>query len=326
MKRRDFIALVGAAAVRPVVARAEKSAVPVVGYLSYTSPGERPTLLAAFLRGLEQAGYVAGQNVKMEYRSADGHYERLPALAAELTALPVAVIAATGGEASGRAAKGVKSQIPIVFTTGGDPVKAGLVESLNRPGGNATGMSLVAYELDAKRIQMLHELVPKAKTVGVLVNAKSPSVPSAVADMQSAADATGLQLVTFEAGADADLEATFSSLRSRHIDALLITTNPFYEGKRQQIVTLAQHYSVPVLYPWREYTVAGGLISYGANFTEFYRQAGLYAGRILNGEKAADLPVVEATKLELLVNLKTARALGVEVPTALQLRADEVIE
>jgi putative tryptophan/tyrosine transport system substrate-binding protein len=327
MKRREFIALLGSAASAwALAARAQQRSVPVIGYLSFTSPDERPTLLAAFLQGLEEANYVVGQNVAIEYRSAAGHYERLPALAAELVNLPAAVIAATGGEASGKAAKSATSQIPIVFTMGTDPVIAGLVASLNRPGGNVTGVSLVGYELDAKRLQLLHELVPKATTIGVLANVKNPSVQPALAAMKAAADVNKQRLVMLDAGTEAELESTFASLQSQRIDALLITTNPFYEGRRDQLVALAKRYSVPVLYPWREYSVVGGLISYGTSFTESYRQAGLYVGRILNGEKPADLPVVQATKFEFVLNLKTAKTLGIDVPTAIVLRADEVIE
>ena len=327
MRRREFIALLGSAASAwPLAARAQQRSVPVIGYLSFTSPDERPTLLAAFLQGLEEANYVVGQNVAIEYRSAAGHYERLPALAAELVNLPAAVIAATGGEASGKAAKSATSQIPIVFTTGTDPVKAGLVASLNRPGGNITGITLIGYELDAKRLQLLHELVPKATTIGVVVNTKTPSVPPALPDMKTAADLNGQRLAILDAGTEDELESMFASLKSHRIDALLITTNPFYEGRRQRLVALAERYSVPVLYPWREYSVLGGLISYGASFTDSYRHAGLYVGRILHGEKPADLPVMEPTKFELLINLKTAKALGIDVPTSVLLRADEVIE
>ena len=326
MKRREVIAALGSAAAWPLVARAQQPAMPVIGYLSFTSPDERPTLLTAFLQGLEQAGYAPGRNVKIEYRSAEGHYERLPALVAELVKLPATVIAATGGEPSGRVAKSATSQIPIVFTTGSDPVQGGLVASLNRPGGNVTGVVLFGFELDAKRLQLLHELLPKAKTVGVLVLTGRPAVESALADMKAAAVANGLHLVVLDANTDHELQATFASLQSRQIDALLVTTNPFYEGRRQQLVAFAERHSIPALYPWREYSTIGGLISYGPSFTESYRQAGLYVGRILNGEKPANLPVVEATKLEFIINLKTAKKLGIEVPTSLLLRADEVIE
>jgi len=297
----------------------------VIGYLSFTSPDERPTLLAAFRQGLEQAGFVSGRNVAIEFRSANGSYERLPVLAAELVKIPVAVIAATGGEASGHAAKAATTNIPIVFTAGSDAVKGGLVASLNRPGGNVTGVSLLGMALDAKRLQLLHEFVPRASTIGVLANPKSQAL-SAFPEMTAAADANGQRLVVLEAQTDADLEATFASLQSRGIEALLVTTNPFYEGRRDFIVALAKRHSVPALYPWREYSVAGGLISYGTSFTESYRQAGLYVGRILKGEKPADLPVVQATKFELLVNVKTAKALGLAVPPSILISADEVIE
>jgi putative tryptophan/tyrosine transport system substrate-binding protein len=326
MRRRDFIKIVFSSAVAwPLVARAQQQAHPVIGYLSFTSPDERPTLVAAFRQGLEQAGFVVGQNVTIEYRSAGGNYERLPALAAELVKIPVAVIAATGGEASGRAAKAATSQIPIVFTSGSDAVKGGLVASLNRPGGNVTGVSLLGYELDSKRLQLLHELLPRALTIGVLVNTTSPAQPN-LPDMKAAAATNGQQLVIFDARTDADIEATFASLQSRGIEALLVTTNPFYEGRRAHIVALAKRHSVPALYPWREYTAVGGLISYGTSFTESYRQAGLYVGRVLKGEKPSDLPVVQATKFELLVNAKTAKALGLSVPPSILVAADEVIE
>jgi putative tryptophan/tyrosine transport system substrate-binding protein len=326
VRRRDFIrALALSASLWPLVLRAQQPAMPVVGYLSFTSPDERPTLLAAFHQGLEQEGYVIGRNVAVEYRSATGNYERLPSLVAELLKIPVAVIAATGRELPARAAKVATSQIPIVFTAGSDVVKSGLVASLSRPGGNVTGVSLLGMALDAKRLQLLHELVPRALTIGVLANPKSTAL-SAFPEMKAAADANGQRLVILEAETDADIEATFASLQSRGVDALLVTTNPFYEGRRDQIVALAKRYSVPALYPWREYSAAGGLISYGTTFTESYRQAGVYVGRILKGEKPADLPVVQATKFELLINVKTAKALGLTVPPSFLIAADEVIE
>jgi putative ABC transport system substrate-binding protein len=299
---------------------------PVVGYLSFTSPDERPTLVTAFREGLQQAGFVVGQNVTIEYRSAGGKFERLPALAAELVKIPAAVIAATGGEVVGRAAKAATSQIPIVFTAGSDAVKGGLVESLNRPGGNVTGVSLLGYELDSKRLQLLRELLPRASTIGVLANANNPAITATLPQMKVAAEANGQRLVVLNAQTEVDIDAAFASLRSKGVDALLVTTNPFYEGRRDEIVALATRYSVPTLYPWREYSVAGGLISYGTSFTESYRQAGVYVGRILKGEKPADLPVVQATKFELLVNIKTAKSLGLTVPPSVLVAADEVIE
>ena len=327
MRRRDFaIVLASSALLWPFITLAQQAAMPVVGYLSFTSPDERPTLLVAFRQGLEQAGFVIGKTVAIEHRSANGNYERLPLLAAELVKIPVAVIAATGGEASARAAKAASSQIPIVFTLGSDAVKAGLIASLNRPGGNVTGVSLLGYELDSKRLQLLRELLPRSSTIGVLMDANNPVITATLPQMKAAADANGQRLVVLDARTEVDIDATFASLRSKGVDALLVTTNPFYEGRRDDIVALAKRHSVPVLYPWREYSVAGGLISYGTSFTESYRQAGLYVGRILKGEKPADLPVVQATKFELLVNITTAKSLGLIVPPSILVSADEVIE
>jgi putative tryptophan/tyrosine transport system substrate-binding protein len=306
--------------------RAQQPPRPIVGYLSFTSPGQRPTLVAAFRQGLEQAGFVVGKNVTIEYRSADGNYERLPALAAELVKIPVAVIAATGGEVVARTAKTATSDIPIVFSASSDAVKGGLVASLNRPGGNVTGVSLLSYELDAKRLQLLRELLPQASIVGVLVNANNPAIMATLPNMTAAAEANGQKLVVLDARTEQDIDGAFASLREKGVDALLVATNPFYEGLRDHIVALAKTYSVPVLYPWREYASAGGLISYGTNFTDSYRQAGLYVGRILKGEKPADLPVVQPTRFELLVNSKTAKSLGLTVPPSLLVAADEVIE
>jgi len=326
MMRREFISLLGGAIAWPIAVRAQQPTVPVIGYLSFTSPDERPTLLAAFRQGLEQEGYVIGRNVAIEYRSAAGNYELLPSLARELVKIPVEVIAATGGEASGRAAKAATAQIPIVFTSGSDAVKAGLVASLNRPGGNVTGVSLLGNDLDSKRLQFLHELVPRARTIGVLVNTKSPAVAPALPAIEAAAKMNRQRLVFLDVDTDAALEGTFASLQSRGVDALLLTLNPFYEGRREQIVALAKRHTIPVLYPWREYAAIGGLISYGTSFIESYRQAGLYVGRILKGEKPADLPVVQATKFELVLNVKTAKTLGLTVPPSLLVAADEVIE
>jgi putative ABC transport system substrate-binding protein len=327
MRRREFIGLIGgAAAAWPLAARSQPS-MPIIGYLSLTAPEERPTLLTAFLKGLELAGYVVGRNVAIEYRSAAGQQERLPALAAELVNLRVAVIASTGGEAPARAAEDATTQIPIVFTVGSDPVQAGLVAAINRPGRNATGVSLLSYEIDGKRLQLLHELVPQATTIGVLAFAGSASFARTESDMRAAAAAAnGQRLVILRAEAGADLEAVFASLRPQGVDALLVTTSPYFEGRRNELVTLAQRHAMPVLYPWRDYVTVGGLISYGTSFTESYQQAGLYVGRILKGEKPSDLPVVQATRSELIVNLKTAKALGLDVPTSILLRADEVIE
>jgi putative tryptophan/tyrosine transport system substrate-binding protein len=325
--RREFIKyLVASAAFWPTVVRGQLQQLPVVGYLSFTSPDERPTLVAAFRQGLQEAGFVVGQNVVIEYRSAGGKIERLPALAAELVKIPAAVIAATGGEVVARATKTATSKIPIVFTTSSDVVKGGLVASLNRPGGNITGVSLLGYELDSKRLQLLRELLPRASTIGVLMDANNPAITATLPQMKAAAESNGQRLVVLDARTEVEVDAAFASFSSKGLDALLVTTNPFYEGRRDDIVALAKRHSVPVLYPWREYSVAGGLISYGTSFTESYRQAGLYVGRILKGEKPADLPVVQATKFELLVNVKTAKSLGLTVPPSLLIAADEVIE
>jgi putative ABC transport system substrate-binding protein len=329
MQRREFMALVGGAATllpRAARAQTQRQALPIVGYLSFTSPNERPTLLAAFQEGLAQAGFVIGQNVTVEYRSADGKADQLPALAAELIKMPASVIAATGGEVVARAAKTATSEIPIVFTSSSDAVKGGLVASLNRPGGNITGVSLLGYELDSKRLQLLHELLPQGSTIGVLVNASNPAMTATFPNMNAAAQANGQKIVILDSRTEADIEEAFGSLRSKGVDALLVTTNPFYEGLRDHIVALAKNYSVPVCYPWREYTVAGGLISYGTSFTESYRQAGSYVGRILKGERPADLPVVQATKFEMLINVKAAKSLGLTVPPAILIAADEVID
>jgi putative ABC transport system substrate-binding protein len=319
-----IVVLLGASGSLKVYAQQQQ--LPIVGYLSFTSPDDRPTLIAAFREGMAQAGFVVGQNVTIETRSADGEYQRLPALAAELVKIPAAVIAATGGEVVARTVKTATSEIPIVFTVSSDAVKGGLVASLNRPGGNMTGVSLLSYELDSKRLQLLRELLPRASTIGILVNANNPSIMATLPNMNAAAEKNNQKLVVLDARTEAEIDAAFASLRSSGVDALLVATNPFYEGLREHIVTLAKQYSVPVLYPWREYSVAGGLISYGTSFTESYRQAGFYVGRILKGEKAADLPVVQPTKFEMLVNTKTAGLLGITIPPSILVAADEVIE
>lgn len=328
---RSVLALFGGAialisVANPYRLHAQQPASPIVGYLSFTSPDQRPTLLAAFRLGLAQAGFVEGQNVTIEYRSADGNYDRLPALATELIRIPVAVIAATGGEGVVRSAKAATSKIPIVFTTSSDAVKNGLVASLNRPGGNVTGVSLLNYEIDAKRLQLLRELLPQASTVGILVDANNAAIVATLPNLTAAAAANGQKLIALDARTKEEIDSVFASLRAKGVDALLVATNPFYEGLSDHIVALANSSSVPVLYPWREYTIAGGLISYGTSFTESYRQAGSYVGRILKGEKPADLPVVQSTRFELLVNIKTAKSLGLTLPPSILIAADEIIE
>jgi putative ABC transport system substrate-binding protein len=323
VRRREFITLLGgAAAAWPLAARAQQSALPVVGYIGSTAEMDAPRL-RAFRQGLDEAGYVEGRNVAVDYRGTGNIGGRGAELAAELVRRQVSVIVGVAPSAAG--AKAATSTIPIVFWGSPDPVQVGLVASLNRPGGNVTGVSLLGYELDAKRLELLRELIPHALTIGVLVNTKSPTGPS-LPDIKAAAEVNGQRLVILDAGTETELEAAFASLKSQGLDALLVTTNPFYEGRRERIVALAERHSMPAVYSWREYSAVGGLISYGTSFTESYRQAGLYVGRILKGEKPADLPVVQATKFELIINLKTAKALGLTVPQSTLLRADEVIE
>jgi len=326
MMRREFISLLGGAIAWPIAVRAQQPTVPVIGYLSFTSPDERPTLLAAFRQGLEQEGYVIGRNVAIEYRSAAGNYELLPSLARELVKIPVEVIAATGGEASGRAAKAATAQIPIVFTSGSDAVKAGLVASLNRPGGNVTGVSLLASALSGKKFALLRDLVPGAAAIGALVNPGYAGVKAQVDEFQAAAAQLGVGLVVLSAETDEDIKTAFASLTQQHIGALVIANDLFFGGHRDQLVELAATYGVPVMHFQREFVTAGGLMSYGPSFDDGYRQGGVYVGRILKGEKPADLPVIRAAKFEFIINLQTARTLHIEVPQTLLASADEVIE
>jgi putative ABC transport system substrate-binding protein len=329
LRRRRFIGLLcGAAAAWPLVARAQQPAMPVIGFLNSGSPGERTHLVAAFHQGLGETAHVDGRNVIVEYRWAQGRYDRLPALADELVRLQAAVIAATGDTVSPRAAKAATTTIPIVFVMGGDPVAAGLVPSFNRPGGNLTGVSLVASalaEVVAKQLEFLHELAPKAVVVGIILNPK-PSSEVDLSQLETAARSKGVQLVVLRANTDSGIEAAFASLVQRHAEALVIDPDVFFLDRRQQIVALAARHAIPVVYSRREYAAIGGLMSYGTNLAEAYRQAGIYAGRVLKGEKPADLPVLQPTKFELVINLKTAKELGLKVPLTLQVAADEVIE
>ena len=283
-------------------------------------------MVAAFRRGLGEAGYVEGRNVTIEYRSADGQYDRLPGLAADLVRSPVAVLAATGGDASILAAKAATATIPIVFTIGGDPVALGVVASLNRPGGNVTGVTLLTSNLEAKRIGLLRELVPKGDLIGALINPSYPAAAAQLKDVEIAANSVGFRLIVANASAERDFEPAFEQLLSQQPSALMISADPFFHSRRDQIVALAARHSAPTFYEWRDYTVVGGLMSYGTIVAESYRQAGLYVGRILKGEKPADLPVQSPTKYELVINLKTAKALGLDIPASLLARADEVIE
>jgi putative ABC transport system substrate-binding protein len=327
VRRRCFLTLLGgAAALSPLAAGAQQKAMPVIGFLSSRSPGESASLVAAFRQGLSDAGYVEGRNAAIEYRWAEGDYDRLAALAADLVGRKVDVIAATGGPNSAHAAKGATATIPIVFGTGSDPVATGLVASLARPGGNITGFTIMSVELIPKRLELLSELVPQAKRVVLLVNPKNPNAEAIIQETQEAARARGVQLDIFMASTESEIDAAFSSLVQRHAGALLVGGDPLFTSRRQQIVALAARYAVPAVYEFREYTAAGGLISYAPNLAAIYRQVGAYAGRILAGAKPADLPVQQPTSIELVINLKTAKALGLTVPQSLLQRADEVIE
>ncbi|MFL5099772.1 MAG: ABC transporter substrate-binding protein [Xanthobacteraceae bacterium] len=325
LRRREFITLLGGAAAWPLAARAQQPAMPVIGFLRSSSIERSTHLVTAFRQGLKETGYSEGQNVAIEYRSAEGQYDRLPALAADLVRRQVTVIVATGGSAPALAAKAVTSTIPIVFT-GEDPVKAGLVVSFNQPGGNATGVSTLATDLGSKRLGLLSELVPNAKTIAVLTNPHGPDVERQLQDVHSAARSLGLQVQVLNAVNEGEIDAAFVALARERPGALFVSADPFLLSRREQIVALANHYKLPAFYGWREFAETGGLVSYGPSHIEPYRLVGIYTGRILKGAKPADLPVIQSTKFELVINLKTARALGLEIPPTLLARADEVIE
>ena len=325
MKRRDLLLLVGGAMTTAPALRAQQKAMPVIGLLGSGTPGSTAPGVAAFREGLSETGYVEGQNVAIEYRWAEGHYDRLPALAADLVGRRVDVIAVNGGEQPARAAKNATSKIPIVFIAGGDPVGAGLVASLARPGGNLTGFTVLTAELMAKRLELVSELVPQARVIALLVNPSS-SGAAQIRDVEEAARTKGVQLHILKAGAEDEFETAFASLAELHAGALLVSPDALFNSHRDQLVALASRHAVPAIYPWREAAVAGGLISYGTSFTAVNRQVGIYIGRILKGAKPADLPVQQPTIFELVVNLKTAQALGLTVQPSILARADEVIE
>jgi len=323
--RRQFILTLGGTALTwPRTAHAQQPAMPVIGFLSGRSPGEAASAVAAFRLGLGDLGYIEGKNVTIEYRWADGQYDRFSALAADLVRLRVSMILAAGG--SGLAAKAATTTIPIVFTHGGDPVREGLVASLNRPGGNATGVVFFSSVLGAKRMELLRQLVPKETTFGVLVNPNIPETQAERTDVQAAAQAIEQQVVILDVRSDRDIETAFATFVQRGVGALLGGAGPFLLSHRERIVALAARHAMPAIYSNREYVVGGGLMSYGTSITDGYRQAGIYAGRILKGEKPADLPIVQSTKFELVINLKTAKSLGLAVPQNLLVAADEVIE
>jgi putative tryptophan/tyrosine transport system substrate-binding protein len=324
MRRREFIALIGGTAAGwPLGVRAQQQPMPVIGFLSAIS--SYGPFLVAFRRGLAEAGCVEGENVTIEYRWAEGRYDRLPELASELVRRQVAVIVAAGGNQSARAAKAATTTIPIVFYSG-DPVAEGLVSSLNRPGGNMTGMSTFAPALGGKRVDLLRELLPRASALAMLINPNYAPAAAEAVETENAAQALGHKLSVFKASSEGGIEAAFATLAQQRPDALIVGADPFFNSRREQLATLAMRNSIPAIYVWREFVVAGGLMSYGDDFADGYRQVGIYVGRILKGANPADLPVIRPTKFELVINLKTAKSLGIAVSEKLLALADELIE
>jgi putative tryptophan/tyrosine transport system substrate-binding protein len=327
MRRREFITLLGgAAAAWPLAGRAQQAVMPVIGFLSARSHADSAGLLVSFRKGLAEGGYVDGQNVRIEYRFAEGRYDRLAGLAQDLVGRQVVVIAAIGGTPAALAAKSATTTIPIVFANGADPVESGLVTSLNRPGGNISGVTFLASETIPKRLEVLHELVPKSQIVGYLVNPVNPITEGEVKSTTAAARSRGLQLLVHNASAEGAIDEGFATFAHGRVDALIIGNDTFLSSRKEQIFTRAVQHAIPTIYYEREFAVAGGLLSYGTDFADSYRQAGVYVARILKGTKPADLPVQQPTKFELVINLKAAKALGLTVPPALLARADEVIE
>jgi putative ABC transport system substrate-binding protein len=325
MKRRHFIALLGgAAAAWPFAARAQQPAMPVIGFMSARSPEDTAQVLEAFYKGLGEGGFVSGRNVNVEYRWARGDYGRLPALAAELVQQHVTVLVGTGGDASARAAKEATVTIPVVFNMGSDPVKAGLVQSFNRPGGNVT--VILTEAMEQKRFGILQEMVPDVALFGAIVNPNYPASANQMHDLEGAAPKLGRQLFVAKASNDAELDVAFAALLRERVGALLVASDPYFDTRRGRIIAFAKQNRLPAIYQFREYAVEGGLISYGPSINDAYRQVGLYVARILKGEKPADLPVLQPTKFDFVINLKTAKTLGLAVPPTLLARADEVIE
>ena len=327
MRRRDFILLLGgAASAWPVVTRAQQPAMPVIGYLGAQSPAAFASRVTAFRQGLGEAGYTEGRNVAIEFRWAEGQHDRLPALAADLVARRVALIVAPGGAPAGIAAKSATTTIPIVFEVGADPIAMGLVTSLNRPGGNLTGVSSLNVEVTPKRLEILHEAIPTGGVVAVLLNPTSPTAASQLRNLQDAARALGLQLHVLHASTAKDFDPVFATLPQLRASGLVVASDTFFATHGEQLAALTARHAMPAIHQSRDFTLAGGLMSYGGSFVESHRQAGVYTGRILKGDKPADLPVHQVTKVELLINLKTAKTLGVTFPLALSGRADQVIE
>jgi putative ABC transport system substrate-binding protein len=325
VRRREFITLVGGAAAWPLAARAQQP-MPVIGFLALTSPEAFAPEVAAFRRGLGELGYVEGRNLTVEFRWARGGFERLPSLATDLVSRGVDVIAALGTPASALAAKAATTTIPIVFVSGADPVRLGLVASLNRPGGNVTGIYMLTSSLEAKRLELLHEAVPAAAAIGVIVDPNSPDTELQLRELAEAAPPLGPRIEILQAATDNDITAAFAAVAEQRMEALLVASSPNYRPREQQIVALAARHAVPTIYSFRGFSEAGGLMSYGTDLADAYRQAGVYAGRVLKGEKSTDLPVLQSTKVEFVINLKTARSLGLAFPLPLLGRADEVIE
>jgi putative ABC transport system substrate-binding protein len=324
LRRREFMMLLGGAATWPVAARAQQPVMPVIGSLQTGSSGATAHLAAAFRRGLEETGYVEGQNVEIVYRYADGQYDRISALAVELVRRQVALIGAHG-PAAAHAAKAATKTIPIVFTST-DPVKEGLVASLNRPGGNLTGANVLTTDLESKRLQLLSELVSASALIAVLINPKTAHAESQEKEVQATAPSLGRPIFVLKASSERDIDSAFLTLNERRATALLVAGDAFFNSRREQLVALAARHAIPAIYEWREFALAGGLMTYGSPITDLYRQVGRYAGRILKGEKASDLPIVQPTKFDLVINLKTAKALGLQIPDKLLALADEVIE
>jgi len=326
MRRRDLIKVIaGSVAAWPMAARAQQPAMPVIGFLNSASAGPFKQFVDAFRRGLNESGFIEGQNVMIDYRWAEGQYERLPELAADMVRRNVAVIVATGGAAAGLAAKAATATTPIVFVVS-DPVKLGLVASLSRPGGNATGVGLFTVTVEPKKLELLHQLVPQAVVIGILANPRNPGVESVSTGLQTAARTLGLQTYVVNAAAEGELAAAFATFVEQRVGALVVASDPFFNDRRAELVALAARHAIPAIYEWREFAAAGGLMSYGTVISDAYRQVGVYAGLILKGEKPANLPVMQPTKFEFVINLKTAKALGLQIPDRLLALADEVIE
>ncbi len=327
MRRREFIAYIGSVATWPLAVRAQQIGMPVIGFLSARSPYELSAVVGAFRQGLDETGYFESKNVIIEYRWAEGRYDRLPALAAELVGRQVAIIVAVGGPTTPQAAKAATATIPIVFISGADPVQEGLVASINKPGGNATGVNPLLPAMEGKRLGLLREMIPNAALIAVLLNPTSrDNFNRQLNDVQEAARGVRQQLLVLRASNEEEIEAALATAAERRASALLVTADPFMLSRRERLVALAAHYAIPAIYEVREYATAGGLMSYGISLTDAYRQAGVYVGRIIKGEKPGDLPVLQPTKFDFVINLKTAKALGLTIPPGLLSIADEVIE